>query len=89
MTTATWNTGRLYTNAGQTISATKHGDGVITFMDNSRGVYGELRSKCHRELAASNLKALVMQAYDRGEYDGTSRAYHDAMLADGCNRPSA
>lgn len=83
MTTTTWNTGRKYTARGQVIVATLHEDGVITFADHCRMIYGEIAaSQFH---TADSIQRHVMRAYDNGAYSWTKRADRDGMHRGGCN----
>jgi hypothetical protein len=85
MTTKTWNTGRLYAADGQVIVATRHDDGVVTFMDHSRGIDGELNVVFSGKNGLPfDLQAVVMNAYDHNNYKGSRRAWQDGMLG-GCN----
>lgn len=79
MRTIHFNTGRAYTGAGQQITATLHDDGVVTFMDHSRGIDGEF-------IPTDDLNQTeVMVAYDRCLYESTSRSRADGMQSGGCN----
>ena len=80
MSTIHFNTGRLYTEAGQRITATLHDDNVVTFMDHSRGVDGEFKL-CGRRFDES----IVMNAYDHNISKGTLRSRTDGMYRGGCN----
>ena len=75
------NTGRKYTAQGQVIVATLHDDGVVTFMDHSRGVDGEFRlgKRCTFN------QTEVMHWYDSGMATNTRRSWSDGMLKGGCN----
>lgn len=61
-TTIRFNTGRRYAAEGQLVVATLHDDGVVTFMDHSRGVDGEFRLGKH----CSFNQTEVMHWYDSG-----------------------
>jgi hypothetical protein len=80
--TIEFNTGRKYTAEGQFIKATLHDDGVVTFMDHSRGVDGEF-------VPAPGVpfnQATVMTMYDNYQAPGTARSWStDGMMRDGCN----
>jgi hypothetical protein len=80
MNTIRFNTGRKYTAQGQRIVATLHDDGVVTFMDHSRGVSGEFTLEDHTLEAVD-----VMHAYDRNLYTGSARSWADGMLRGGVN----
>ena len=64
----TWNTGRLYTDEGQIITAELCAD-CILFADHSRGIVGriELPQLLRIELP-SQLARHVMDRYDHGRY---------------------
>ena len=79
--TIEFNTGRKYTAEGQVIVATLHDDGVVTFMDHSRGVDGQFSLDGEAKPFSAQT---VMQFYDRGA-NGTRRSWSDGMLRDGCN----
>ena len=83
MKTITWNTGRKYTARGQVITATLHGDSVITFMDHSRMICGEIAASDFH--TPESIERHTMRAYDGGAYKNTSRAMHDGMMRGGCN----
>lgn len=83
MKTIHFNTGRKYTVHGQRISATVHDDGVATFFDHDRLVHGEFSPIGEFD------RIEVLHAYDHGHYTGSSRAWKDGMMRDGCNSPSA
>jgi hypothetical protein len=81
MKTIEFNTGRLYTAEGQFIKATLHDDGVVTFMDHSRGVDGEF-------IPTPGIpfdQQLVMYWYDSGEARNSQRSWSDGMMRGGCN----
>ena len=79
--TISFNTGRKYTAEGQFIVATLHDDGVVTFMDHSRSVYGEFK------LCGSRFdQSVVMHAYDNNIAEGTARSFADGMYRNSCNR---
>ncbi len=78
--TIQFNTGRKYTAQGQIIKATLHDDGVVTFMDHSRGVDGEFK------LCGDRFdQAVVMHAYDHNIAKGTLRSHQDGMYRGACN----
>jgi hypothetical protein len=81
MKTIEFNTGRPYTKEGQFIIATLHDDGVVTFMDHSRGVDGEFKLGLH----CSFNQTEVMHWYDSGQAHNTSRSWMDGMVRGGCN----
>ena len=81
MKTIQFNTGRLYTKEGQVIVATLHDDGVVTFMDHSRGVDGQFTLGLH----CSFNEIEVMHWYDSGTARSTRRSWADGMLRGGCN----
>ena len=83
MKTITWNTGRKYTERGQVITATLHADGVITFMDHSRMICGEIAASAFH--APDSVQRHAMRAYDNGAYQNTARASRDGMIRGGCN----
>lgn len=60
----TWNTGCLYSNAGQRIAATLI-DGVVYFADADRGIDGEYRPLV---LPSFDLRRSVMARYDANDY---------------------
>jgi len=78
-----FNTGRLYTRGGQQITATRHDDGVVTFMDHSRMIDGEFMFPMDRAslLTGDN----VLRSYDNGAWKSTARSRTDGMQMDGCN----
>jgi hypothetical protein len=80
MKTITFNTGRKYTAEGQVIVATLHDDGVVTFMDHSRGIDGEFKLGEGRFDSAK-----VLFNYDRNLATSTRRSWADGMLRGGCN----
>lgn len=82
MKTISFNTGRLYTANGQRITATLHDDGVVTFFDHSRGVYGEFTLPEYVPFT----KDIVMFNYIRNRHRNTRRAYQDGLTIGGCNR---
>jgi|KBSMisStandDraft_5_1062788.scaffolds.fasta_scaffold924458_2 hypothetical protein len=84
--TESWNTGRLYTKAGQIIIASwDDEDGEVTFNDISRMIDGQLRTAYASP--PRSLQSVVMNAYDHNLYDGNRRSWQDAQ---GCNaRPEA
>ena len=81
MKTIEFNTGRKYTSEGQFIKATLHDDGIVTFMDHSRGVDGEFRLG----LYCSFNQTEVMHWYDAGKALGTGRSWADGLMRGGCN----
>lgn len=81
MKTIHFNTGRLYTVDGQRITATLHDDGVVTFMDHSRGIDGEFQI-----LNLPFNRDTVMSVYDHNLLGRSQRSWADGMLRDGCNR---
>jgi hypothetical protein len=81
MQTIKFNTGRKYTAEGQFIVATLHDDGVVTFMDHSRGVDGQFTMNN----PAFFSEHVIVGKYDRGEAQGTSRSWADGMMRDGVN----
>ena len=81
MKTIQFNTGRRYTAAGQIIKATLHDDGVVTFMDHSRGIDGEFKLPLH----ATFNQTEVMHWYDSGMARNSARSWEDGMLRNGCN----
>lgn len=81
MKTIEFNTGRKYTAEGQFIKATLHDDGVVTFMDHSRGVDGSFKLPLH----ASFDQTEVMHWYDSGMAKNNVRSFEDGMQRGGCN----
>ena len=81
MKTIKFNTGRKYTAEGQFIVATLHDDGVVTFMDHSRGVDGQFQMNNPKLFC----EAVVVGAYDRGDAQGSQRSWADGMMKGGCN----
>lgn len=81
MQTISFNTGRKYAADGQFIRATLHDDGVVTFMDHSRGIDGQFRLGKH----CSFNQVEVMHWYDAGMADGTARSMQDGRYKGGCN----
>jgi hypothetical protein len=79
--TIQFNTKRLYTEHGQRIVASLHEDGVVTFQDIDRCITGEFPLPQY----ASFNQVEVMHWYDSGQYTGSSRAWSDGMMRDGCN----
>lgn len=83
MKTVSFNTGRKYTARGQVITATLHNDGVITFMDHSRMISGEIAaSEFH---TAESVERHTMRAYDSNAYQESRRSRADGMICGGCN----
>lgn len=83
MKTVSFNTGRKYTARGQVIVATLHDDGVITFMDHSRMISGEIAaSEFH---TAESVERHTMRAYDNYAYQESRRSRADGMMRGGCN----
>lgn len=82
MQTIHFNTGRSYTAKGQRITATLHDDGVVTFADHDRGVYGEF--KLDTTLAKFEQRD-IMHYYDHNLASHTHRAWSDCMMPGGCN----
>ena len=60
----TWNTGRLYSSAGQRIAAALV-NGVVYFADADRGIDGEYRPLV---LPSFDLRRSVMARYDANDY---------------------
>lgn len=81
MKTLHFNTGRKYQADGQRITATLHDDGVVTFMDHSRGVDGEF--KLGRHCSFNEME--IMNWYDAGAAQGSQRSWMDGMQQEGCN----
>lgn len=79
--TIEFNTGRKYTAEGQVIKATIHDDGMVTFMDHSRGIDGEFQAIAPEVFD----KVEVMSAYDGGFYKSTQRSRQDGLYHGGCN----
>ena len=87
MKTVSFNTGRKYTARGQVIIATLHDDGVITFMDHSRMISGEIRaSEFH---TAESIQRHTMRSYDNYGYQESRRSREDGMMRGGCNTEEA
>ena len=87
MKTVTFNTGRKYTARGQVIVATLHDDNVITFMDHSRMISGEIAaSEFH---TAESVERHTMRAYDNSDYQESRRSRADGMMRGGCNTEEA
>jgi hypothetical protein len=84
MPTIEFNTGRKYTTEGQFIKATLHDDGVVTFMDHSRGIDGAFALGKH----CSFNQVEVMHWYDSGQYTSNERSRADGMYRGGCNTRS-
>lgn len=61
----TWNTGRLYSAAGQRIAATSI-EGVTFFVDADRGLDGKFETD-----TGWSLRADVMDAYDNAPFDSS------------------
>jgi hypothetical protein len=80
-TTIEFNTRRKYTAAGQIIRATLHDDGVVTFMDHSRGIDGEFKLPMHCQFNETE----VMHWYDNGMARSSMRSREDGMYRGGCN----
>ena len=86
-TTVSFNTGRKYTARGQVIVATLHADGVITFMDHSRMISGEIAaSQFH---TPDSIQRHTMRAYDNYAYQESRRSREAGMLRGGCNTEEA
>jgi len=75
-----FNTGRLYTAAGQRITATLHDDEITTFYDHDRIIDGELNS-----VGSLLFDFEVMDWYDRGFWRSTQRSREDGLYVGGCN----
>jgi hypothetical protein len=58
-----------------------HDDGVVTFMDHSRGVDGQIKLGLHCSFDQTE----VMHWYDSGMAQGTTRSFADGMYKEGCN----
>lgn len=87
MKTVSFNTGRKYTARGQIIVATLHDDGVITFMDHSRMISGEIAaSEFH---TPESVERHTMRAYDNSAYQESRRSRADGMMRGGCNTEEA
>lgn len=70
-----WNTGRLYTAAGQRIVAEVTADGV-NFFDMSRGIYGTVTLPTYSTLSdTASVRSHVMSRYDRNEYTSGPAAF--------------
>lgn len=79
--TIEFNTGRKYTTEGQFIKATLHDDGIVTFMDHSRGIDGQFQMNNPKLFC----ETIVLSKYDHGEAQGSSRSWADGMMRNGCN----
>ncbi|MER9176354.1 hypothetical protein NKH72_22500 [Mesorhizobium sp. M0955] len=78
-----FNTGRLYSAAGQRITATLHEDGHVTFFDHDRMVDGEITFEDLRDFVFD--QESVMRAYDNHRAHNTIRSWSDGMQRGGCN----
>ena len=85
MKTITFNTGRKYTAEGQVIIATLHDDGLVTFMDHSRGIDGEFWLPLH----CTFNQVEVMHWYDSMTCARSQRSWADGMMKGGCNTRKA
>lgn len=87
MKTITFNTERKYTTRGQVITATLHDNGVITFMDHSRMISGEIAaSEFH---TAESIQRHTMRAYDNNGYQESKLSREHGMMKGGCNIEAA
>lgn len=66
-TLAAWNTGRLYTDKGQRISAVKLPNEKCMFYDIDRDIYGVTRIAHQPNF--HGMEQFVMDQYDNGFYD--------------------
>lgn len=80
--TVHFNTGRLYSKHGQRISATRYGDGRVTFYDHDRMVDGEFRSAWR---PSEPLRQEVMIRYDQMDYKSSQKSREDGLYAGGPN----
>lgn len=64
-----FNTGRKYTAQGQRIVAVLHDDGVVSFNDHDRMIWGEYRPTMPEQFS----KEQVLRFYDSGKYHMSSR----------------
>lgn len=64
-----FNTGRKYTAQGQRIVAVLHDDGVVSFNDHDRMIWGEFKLPLHCRLSQTE----VMHWYDSGQYQMSAR----------------
>lgn len=91
---AKWNTGRQYSNDGQPMFAIIH-EGRAHFRDVARGIEGSVQlGDCEPFLRApSDLRGVVMYAYDRCQYKdegyGNLAAVSDLECASSYEWPSA
>lgn len=85
ITTIQFNTGRKYTAEGQIITATLYADGVVTFMDHSRMISGELVRQFPADTPRADMQGIVDTHYMTGDYIRTKRADHDGMMKGGRN----
>lgn len=68
-----FNTGRPYTTAGQTIHIEYDpNENMIYFHDESRMVSGKFPS-CYADMSPRRLQELTIMAYDNGLYQNTPR----------------
>jgi len=84
MKTIHFNTGRLYTEHGQRITATLHNDKRVTFYDHDRHVYGEITPIPNIPRSKFNA-SFVMEKYDSMSYTNSTLAYKDGMQLSGVN----
>ena len=81
MNIETWkfNTHRQYSDEGQIVYAKKE-DGVITFADVTRNVYGQINEDDYatdwNHASVSVFQALVMKHYDKNWFYPSIEAYH-------------
>lgn len=92
--TIQFNTGRKYTAEGQVITATLYSNGVVTFYDASRMIHGQFSNQASGLLSLPEyrlgewelaLRGAVVSAYDKGDYEPTSRSVGDGMMKGGRN----
>lgn len=67
-----FNTGRKYTAQGQRIVAVLHEDGVVSFNDHARMIWGEYKSH-HPNPIEAFTREIVLMMYDAGKYHMSSR----------------
>lgn len=64
-----FNTGRRYSAQGQRIVAVLHDDGIVSFNDHDRMIWGEYKPMFPEDFG----KQQVMSCYDSGDYRMSSR----------------
>lgn len=85
-TTATWNTGRQYSDKGQEIVAAKLNTGEIVFADITRNISGKIGAAQIGDSIVvadtpADLERAVMFFYDANKYEGTTYSESLELIA--------